>query len=289
MLSRFQINKGAEMYKSFNSPVDGNMFDKHPFKFTHNLVNHPALSIESLSKTLPELPPYQIMYSKGLDNLGINFDRAHIDHKNGLSLKETIETLRTCNSYIAIKNPEVHPTFKELFQDLTDDVSKLMKLQNGKKKVIKPLLWMFIASPNAMTPFHFDRASNFLMQIRGSKEVSVFPPMNEAVVSAAECEAYIDRCDQKILWEDEKEQYAIKFDIRPGEILHIPFVSGHYVKNGPDDVSITLSYFFHNDYTHKTTKALQMNHRLRSRMKKIGLTPTSVGRSPMLDLRCSIQ
>jgi hypothetical protein len=59
---------------------------------------------------------------------------------------------------------------------------------------------LFIVSPNAMTPFHFDRCSNFLMQIRGSKEVAVFPNFNEEVVPAAECESYMHREEAKPLW-----------------------------------------------------------------------------------------
>ena len=38
--------------------------------------------------------------------------------------------------------------------------------------------------------------------------------------------------------------FANKFAFAPGEAIHIPFVGGHYVKNGPEDVSISLSFFF---------------------------------------------
>lgn len=272
------------MFKSFEAPSDIQLLDRRPFKFKHKLLGHPALSIESLSKALPEIPNHQVMYSKGLSDLGINFDRAHIEHKNGLTLSETIENIRTSNSYIAVKNPETHPSFHGLFNDLVDDVSQLMQVRGIGKRAMEPMFWMFIASPNAMTPFHFDRYSNFLMQFRGSKQVAVFPPMKEEVISAEDCEAYIDRTEQRPPWDESKDQYATKFDFTPGEMIHIPFVSGHYVKNGPEDVSISLSFFFHNDHTLRSTRALQVNHRIRKRMKKIGLTPTPVGASPGLDL-----
>ena len=271
------------MFKSFDKPENIQLLDREPFKFKHRLMGHPALSIESLTKALPELAPHQVMYSKGLTDLGINFDKAHIEHKNGLTLTETIENIRTSNSYIAVKNPEVHPSFHGLFNDLVDDVSQLMQIRGSGKRAMEPMFWMFIASPNAFTPFHFDRYSNFLMQFRGSKEVAVFPPMHEEVISAEDCEAYIDRTEQRPPWDESKDKFATKFHFTPGEMIHIPFVSGHYVKNGPEDVSISLSFFFHNDHTMQSTRALQLNHRLRRRMKMMGMKPTPVGIHPSLD------
>jgi hypothetical protein len=267
--------------KVFSGPIDARLLDREPFQFHHNLVNHPALSIENLSKTIPQMP--NILYSKGLTDLGINFDRAHIDHQNGLTIEETIETIRTSNSYIAIRSPELHPAFKGLFDDLSDDVGHLIR-QNGKgNQPLEASCWLFIASPNAQTPFHFDRYSNFLMQIRGSKEVAVFPNFDQRVILDADCEAYMDRTEQRPPWHPELDQYAAKFNFKPGEAIHIPFISGHYVKNGADDVSISLSFFFQTDETLMWTKAMQLNHRMRRHLGRFGIKPSAVGHSPIRD------
>lgn len=267
--------------RTFIGPINARLLDREPFQFHHNLVEHPSLSIESLCETIPQMS--NVMYSKGLTDLGINFDRAHIDHKNGLSLKETIETIRTSNSYIAIRGPEAHPAFHGLFADLYDDVGHLIR-QNGKgKEPIEGSCWLFIASPNAQTPFHFDRYSNFLMQIRGSKEVAVFPNFDKRIISAADCEAYMDRSEQRPPWDPELDQYATKFNFKPGEAIHIPYISGHYVKNGSEDVSISLSFFFQTEETLMWTKAMQLNHRIRRHLGRIGIRPSPVGHSPLRD------
>lgn len=130
------------MFKCFDPEFKNVDLDKSPLKFKHKLMGHPTLSIDNLCKVIPELPENQVMYSKGLSDLGINFDRAHIEHKNGLSLRETIETIQTSNSYIAVKNPEFHSSFKELFGDLASDMSELIKLK-GKGTVAKePTLYV---------------------------------------------------------------------------------------------------------------------------------------------------
>jgi Cupin-like domain len=263
------------MLTCFSGQVDAAALDRRPFTFGHQLASHPSLQLESLAKTLPELPPKKVQFSKGLQDLGIHFDSAHEKHKNGLSLEETIEKLKTTSSYIAVLDPEDHPAFRGLYRDLLADVNSLRQT-----RITEPRMWLFIASPNAMTPFHFDRYSNFLMQIRGSKQVAVFPNFNEEVVPAAECESYMHREEAKPLWKPELDRFAQKFDFRPGDTLHIPYISGHYVKNGPEDISISLSFFFQTEETLRWTHAMQLNHKLRTRL---GLNPRPVGHSKRLD------
>ncbi len=271
------------MYQCFGEGLDVSRLDREPFKFKHALVDHPALSIQSLARSLPELPGHCVRYSKGLSDLAINFDRAHIDHRNGLSLEETIETIRTSNSYIAVADPQEHPSFRDLYRDLASDVGHMIRLGGKGREVREPRMWMFIASPNAQTPFHFDRYSNFLMQVRGSKQVAVFPNFNEDIISAADCESYMDRAEAKPLWKPEFDRHATKFDFAPGEAIHIPYIAGHYVKNGAEDVSISLSFFFQTDETQRWTDAMRFNHRIRKRLGHLGLNPNPVGRSPWRD------
>jgi len=271
------------MQQCFSGSLPAERLDREPFKFAHQLASHPSLGIESLAASLPQLPPDRIKYSKGLSNLGICFDRAHLDHRNGLTLEQTIETIRTSSSYIAVRDPEQHPAFRGLYDDLVAEVGGLMRRGGRSRALHEPRMWLFIASPNAQTPFHFDRYSNFLMQIRGSKQVAVFPNFDPAIVPADECESYMDRSEARPLWRPELDRHAIKFDFHPGEAIHIPYIAGHYVKNGAEDVSISLSFFFQTDETLRWTQAMQFNHRVRRRMQRIGMTPTAVGHSRRLD------
>ena len=60
---------------------------------------------------------------------------------------------------------------------------------------------------------------------------------------------------------------------------HIHFTSGHYVKNGASDISISLSFFFDTDETVGWIRAMKFNNRLR----KMGFSPQAVGRNTKLD------
>lgn len=265
--------------KCFDGDINPKLLDRSSFGLNHKLADHPALSLSNLAKVVKELPQEKVLYSKALNNLGKNFDdELNVSNKE-VNLSEVVETIRTSNSYIAIKNPELHPSFKQLYKDLEQDISDLMKAHGTGTKPLEPMLWIFIASPNAITPFHFDRFSNIIMQIRGSKELAVFPPRVEEIISAKDTEAYIDWSAELTPWKEELDKYAFKFQFKKGEAVHIPFVSGHYVKNGSEDISISLSFFFHSEETQTWSKAMKFNNRIR----RFKISPRAIGNAPRMD------
>ena len=93
-------------------------------------------------------------------------------------------------------------------------------------------------------PLHFDRTSNVIMQIRGSKELTIFPPGSEEIFSRPIMESYMDWTGELPTWKEEVDKHGQKFNFQAGEAIHIPFTSGHYIKKGSEDMSITMSIFF---------------------------------------------
>ncbi len=265
--------------KCLKGEIDPKNLDRKPFGFNHNLANHPALTFENLSKVITWLPEEKVMFSKGLNDVKKDFEHVLVEGKKAFDLNEVIDTIRTGSAYIAVRNPELHPSFKELFQGICDDVGTFMKSNGTGEKPLEPMLWLFIASPGAVTPFHFDRYSNFIMQIRGSKELAVFPPRVEEIISSKDLEAYMDAKPSFPEWTEEKDKLAYKFNFKGGEAVHIPFTSGHYVKNGLDDISITISVFYHSNETDQWSRAMKFNNRLR----RLGVTPMAIGNSPVVD------
>ncbi len=265
--------------KCFAGDINPKLLDRTPFELNHKLADHPALALENLAKVIADFPKEQILFSKALNNLSKNFYKELDVSNKEVDFNQIIETIRTSNSYIAIKNPENHPSFKELYADLTEDISDLLKAHGTGTKPLEPMLWIFIASPGAVTPFHFDRFSNLIMQIRGSKELAVFPPRVEEIIPQKDTEAYIDWAGELTPWREELDKYAHKFQFKKGEAVHIPYVSGHYVKNGSEDISISLSFFFHSEETRTWSKAMKFNNKLR----RFGVSPSKVAVSGLKD------
>ncbi|MDE2400631.1 MAG: cupin-like domain-containing protein [Burkholderiales bacterium] len=267
------------MLKCFDESCDATLMDRQPFMFQHKLLGHPALSMDNLRRAIAALPSDHVKYSKGLLKNGDDFETASVQHRNGLSLEETIESIRTSDSYIMVRSPQVDESFGSVFRDLSADVLTLLRQQMGDRPglLIAPRLYLFIASPNSHTPFHIDRNSTMLMQFRGSKEMVIFPALEPKVVTEADREAYAAYANTKLPWSPDKDAFAQRFDFRPGHGLHIPFMAGHYVRNGSEDVSISMSIIFNTPRSQAQLNALKFNHQLRSVMRPMGLGPSSVG------------
>lgn len=271
------------MFNCFGDDFGAVPIDREPRKFGHKLLGHPALDLGNISRLVLEHPKNKVLYSKGLLRNGDDFENAQHEHRNGLSLEETIETIRVSNSYIYVASPESDPSFKDLHRSLVGDVETVMRQRGLGQKAIDTSLHLFIASPKAFTPFHIDRYSTILMQARGNKEVCVFPSWEERVVSAVDREKYLAYSNTKLPWTDDMDTYAKRFDFSPGEAVHIPFVAGHYVRNGSDDVSISLSVVFNTDQSMAWRRTIAFNRMMRPHLGRVGMAPAPVGASPWRD------
>ncbi|KRG70953.1 cupin-like domain-containing protein [Pseudoxanthomonas dokdonensis] len=260
----------------FDNDFERGHLDRRGSLFHHRLLGHPALSLENLAKVIPALPPAQVFHSSGLLDNSDNFDRAHLEHQAELGLEETLERLRHTDAYIMVRQPETADSFKPLLQELKADVQSLVREAGISGGIDEAMLYLFIASPNSVTPFHIDRYSTFLLQFRGSKQVTVYPPWDPRVVSDEDTEHFFAQTGRRPAWRPEVQSLGTRFEFSPGQALHIPFVAGHHVRNGSDDVSISLSIIFNTEQTRSLMRALALNHQCRKWMKRIGMAPRRV-------------
>lgn len=257
--------------------------DREPYAFRHGIADHPLLGIESLQELVPQFDPKKVYFSMRRMQQGEDFNRAITDGREGASVVELIQGLRSNQGYIMVREPELHPSFTDLHRALTDDIESMLRSRGFAQKAIGVRSYLFISSPDSVTPFHFDRASNFLLQIRGSKALTVFRPWDERVITATEYEAHSAYSDCAVRWKPECEALGSQFHCAPGDAVHIPFLGGHHVRNGSDDLSITLSVFFNTPRTLEQLNALRCNHRLRPLLGRVGLQPAPVGRQRWRD------
>jgi Cupin-like domain len=271
------------MLRSLAGSVDIDKLDRAAFQFEHRLLGHPALSLQNLARVIPALPKDRVMYSKGLLETGSDFEATFRHRPADRTLEETIEAIRVSDSYVMVRSPECDPSFADLHRQLIADVEQIMKARGVGSVAYGAQLYLFIASPNAVTPFHIDRNSTFLLQFQGSKVVSVFPQWDSRVVSDEDREAYVAHASTQLAWDASKDAVATQFHFKPGDALHIPFVAGHHVRNGSEDVSISMSIIFNTREGSAWGRALNFNHRVRPTMKRLGLAPTPVGTSQWRD------
>lgn len=244
--------------------------DRRPYLASHGLLGHPALTLERLAEVIPALPAGDVFHSNGVLDLGDSLDTAHLDHRPAERLADAIARMRDVKAYIMVRSPERHPHFRDLHAQLCEEMRAHVRDTGQKGDVSDAKLYLFIASPNAVTPFHIDRYSTFLLQFRGTKTVTVFPPWEPSVVSDGDAEGYVTHASGGPAWRASAEPLGTPFTFHPGEALHIPFVAGHHVRNGPDDVSVSMSVIFRTPETRTLTSALNFNRRLRHALGPLG-------------------
>jgi len=129
--------------------------------------------------------------------------------------------------------------------------------------------FIFLSSPGAVTPFHIDSEYNFLLQVRGSKTVSMWDPADRFVLPEEELERfYATFVHRNLPWRDVFQTTAFVLPLAPGEGLHFPVTVPHWVKNGPE-VSVSFSITFRT----ADSERRELLYKANARLRKLGLSP----------------
>ena len=133
---------------------------------------------------------------------------------------------------------------------------------------------VFLGAPGAVVPAHFDRHHNVLLQVRGTKVLTVgwFPDEAEA---RRETEREFDHGRHGIA---ALPPETVTFHLGPGDGVSIPAYAFHWVVGGPE-VSVALSC----GYSTPVTERAEAVHRANARLRRLGLPTGPPGRSPAVD------
>ena len=245
------------------------VYPQRPGKIGHGLVGHPLLTLEALVGLAARMDRKDVEYNAG--DLPYGIDPAHV-HANGLSPEETIRRIEECGSWMVLKNVQKDPAYAELLEEALGEAARAIRPVTGE--LLTKAAFVFVSSPGAVTPFHHDPEHNILLQIRGSKTMLIVPD-EEDIVPAEKHESYHVGGHRNIVWRDEFEGRGEKYELTPGEALHVPVMWPHWVRNGPE-TSISFSITWKSRWVYEEADARGMNHLLR----KAGLKPKAPAAFP---------
>ena len=248
-------------------------FAKAPFLLHHNLAAHDLFSLPRLVELAQRLPESQVEYNAGEVPVGLDPARTP---RNGLTPEETIRRIEECRSWLVLKSVEDDPAYRLLLEECLAEVrAASAPLAAG---LCDPHAFIFVSSPGAVTPYHMDPEENFLVQIRGTKTMSVFDPADRSILSEREIERFLSGAHRNLAYRDDYQGKAKLFDLTPGVALHVPFAAPHWVQNGPA-VSVSFSITFNTRASMRSSHA----HRMNGWLRRWGLQPAPVGRSVLRD------
>ncbi|WP_137681462.1 cupin-like domain-containing protein [Aurantiacibacter suaedae] len=244
-------------------------YPEGPHKLEHTLGQHPLLELEALARMAEALPEHSIEYNRGDLPLGVDGKPG----ATGLSIGETIRNIETANSWAVLKNIEQVPAYAELLNDLLDEIEASIRQRTGK--MLKRQGFIFVSSANAVTPYHFDPEHNILLQLRGTKEMTVFPAGDARFAPDEVHEAYHTGGPRELRWNEGFLSASNTFRLARGEAIFVPVMAPHFVRN-LNAVSLSLSITWRSDWSFAESDARALNKLLRS----MGLRPSAPRRWP---------
>lgn len=244
-------------------------FSERSFAVRHSLADHPLFSLDAIARLADELPSPSVWRRKGDRKVDVAGEGEEVDEGPP---SETVRNIESNGRWVMLRFIEQVPEYAALVNSCLDEVEPFLSGREGGMRERNG--YLFLSSPNAVTPVHFDSEHNLLLHIRGRKEVSV-------------CEFADDGRRQEALnrfWDGAQPDFSAlaedsrTYDLSPGDGVYIAPFLPHWVQNG-DGVSISLSIPFR-------TKTSEINEHVgwvNARLRRLRLSPRPAGRSQPLD------
>jgi hypothetical protein len=259
----------------FSQKLFQEKFNRKSFAFNHSLAEHPAFTMDCLvrlvERTLAE--DDKLFWDAGEKTVNQRWDERP---GRDFSVQEALRRIENCGAWIVLFGAERDPEIAGLLAGAMEQVDEYSGGSLLKEAKVRSA-YIFITSPNRVTPFHIDRECNFLLQIHGSKTIHIFDQNDREVLPEAEIERFWSVDNNSAKYRPEFQERALTLELNPGDGVHIPVNAPHWVKNhGSISVSLSLNFQFRNT---KLGNIYRANYYLR----KLGLRPTPPGRSQVLD------
>ena len=240
-----------------------------PHKLGHSLADEPRLTLDALAGLASQLPAESVEYNRGDLPIGVDGKPA----PNGLTIEDTIRRIAESDSWAVLKNIEQAPAYRDLLVDLLEELRPVIESRTGP--MLTPQGYVFISSPNAVTPYHFDPEHNILLQLTGTKIMTQFPAGDPAFAPDTVHESYHLGGPRELPWDDTLAKGGTPFELGPQEAVYVPVMAPHFVRNGPAS-SISLSITWRSEWSYAEAAARCFNGSLRRR----GFAPKAPGRWP---------
>ena len=248
-------------------------YPAHPVEFVHELHLDDRVTLAAVADLADRLPRESVISDTAAQPLLVpqgGPPRGALERPG-----DVIRDLRKANAWLTLLNVEDDPAMADLMNTQLDQLEAGMIATQGKMR--KRVGFVFVSSPNSVTPVHFDIEHSLLMQVSGTKTVSIGCFESEAV-RRHEIERYWDGSNGSHGRIEALPREVATYTLTPGRALYVPPGTPHWVHNSPDiSLSVTLTYF---------TAASVRENRIEdfnSHLRRRHLHPRPPGRSATVD------
>jgi hypothetical protein len=242
-----------------------------PMAIRHSLGDHRLLTVEAVAELADDLPAGKVEHNAGALPSVLPGGEAP---RSELSPGEIARGIERNGQWMVLKNIELSPAYRQLLDETLDEVAPLVEGREGEGGMTRREGFIFLSAPGSVTPSHLDPEHNFLLQVRGTKDMHVgrfASPEHEQ----RELERYYHGGHRNI---DRLPDTAETYHLSPGDGVYVPVHAPHWVANGPH-ASVSLSITW---YTPAVEQAGRV-HAFNGRLRRLRLAPRPPGRRPGAD------
>jgi hypothetical protein len=251
-----------------DGPSFRDSFAREPLGVQHSLVQEPLLALEAIAELADGLPPGSV--ERHAADLPMVMPGGAPELPGRPS--DTVRGIETNGCWMVLWYLEQSAPYAELLRRCLDGVAPHVPREQGSMRRREEFL--FLSAPGAVTPVHFDPEHNFLLQIRGTKDMNVCRFPNQEA-EQRELVRYYSGGHRNL---EAVPSDATTFRLEPGDGVYVPSFMPHWVKNG-DRASISLSITFRTAVSERAEQVQAVNARLR----RLRLSPSPPGRSLAVD------
>lgn len=244
-------------------------FGRGGYLVRHELQDHPLTRLEALAELADSLPEDRLEHNLGsVDEIVLN--AAEVPRAD-LTPGEIVRTIESNGCWMVMG---IHGIagYDELLDELFVDIVRTLPAAEGEVRRRQGVI--IISAPNSTTPTHIDGEQSYLLQITGTKRISIGEFVDDEVAHR-EIDRYCGGGHRNI---PDLPKSAEDFDLSPGVGTHVPALTPHLVKT-PAGVSISVSVGFETDALIRRSAV----HRANDRLRRLGITPARPGVRPRGD------
>jgi hypothetical protein len=245
---------------------------KKPFQLRHKLTDSSLFELPRLVELARELPRGFVEFNQGDLEPGQSAESTP-----GIDMEpaEIVRNIENNNAWMVLKRVDTVPEYRKLLEEFVRDLFDAAGLVDQTYSDLEG--FVFIASANSTTPFHADAEENVLAHIKGDKYFHVFDNTDRSLLSEAEMELSPSNYRNKS-YDAAYESKAKVFKLNPGDGLHVPYMSPHWVRTG-DGYAISMAM------TWKTPEVVRLNkvRLMNGTLRRFGLPQKAPGLSPVWD------
>lgn len=255
-------------------------FNRAPFQFQHNLVGHPLFELPrmaQLAETLLDVEgPTALRWKSNKTTPDAKWDQLPPSEQIA-SVSEAIANLNQSGSGVVLYRVQQDPEYMAVLDQAINEMEVMLE------RPLRPdITWkdcyIFMTSPNGVTPYHIDHGATCLMQVHGKRKAHLWHQEDRSILTEPEIEGFYMGDLGAANYSVEKEAKAMVYDMTPGVGVHHPSLAPHHYKNG-DTYSVAVGIHLFLKPSDLKARAFQANALLR----QMGLKPSPVGRSPWRD------